>query len=127
MAVIFNGRTGACPCGSIATATSGRVEIPVNRILKILARKRSALGLIAFLLLAGQTVAAAHGHEDATLHFVDENCLVCQFGSSLDDAAASVDAGFATAPLVQFPGRLELRRFGFGPRQAPNARAPPPA
>ena len=97
----------------------------MNRIRKILARKRSALGLIAFLLLAGQTVAAAHSHEDAPLHFVDENCLVCQFGSSLDDAVASAGACIAAAPSAQSPAGQELHRFGFGPRQAPNARAPP--
>ena len=93
----------------------------------MLARKRSALGLFAFLLLAGQTAAAVHSHEDATLHFVDENCLVCQFGSSLDDAVASVDAGIAATPLAQSPACPEPNRFGFGPRQTPNARAPPPA
>ena len=99
----------------------------MNRIRKKLARKRSALGLFAFLLLAGQTAAAVHSHEDATLHFVDENCLVCQFDSSLDDAVASVDAGFAAAPAAQSPACQELHRLGFGTRQAPNARAPPPA
>ena len=93
----------------------------------MLARKRSALGLFAFLLLAGQTAAAVHSHEDAPLHFVDENCLVCQFGSSLDDAVASTDTYIAAAPLAQSPACQELHRFGFGPRQAPNARAPPPA
>lgn len=99
----------------------------MNRIRKLLARKRSALSLIAFLLLAGQTIAAAHSHEDAPLHFVDENCLVCQFGSSLDDAVASVDANVTAAPSAQSPACRELHRFGYGPRQAPNARAPPTA
>ena len=93
----------------------------------MLARKRSALGLIAFLLLAGQTVAAAHSHEDAPLNFVDESCLVCQFGSSLDDAVASADACSAAARLAQSPACEVLHRFGYGPRRAPNARAPPPA
>ena len=93
----------------------------------MLARKRSALGLFAFLLLAGQTAAAVHNHEDAPLHFVDENCLVCQFGSSLDDAVASADTYVAAAPSAQFPACHELHRFDYGPRQAPNARAPPPA
>ena len=99
----------------------------MNRIRKLLVRKRSALGLIVFLLLTGQTAAAAHAHENATRHFVDENCLVCQFSSSLDDAVALAEADFAAAPSAQSPGCLELHRFGFGPRQAPNARAPPPA
>ncbi|MYJ95807.1 MAG: hypothetical protein F4053_09555 [Proteobacteria bacterium] len=83
--------------------------------------------MFAFLLLAVQSVAVAHSHEDATLHFVHESCLACHFGSSLDDAAASADACVAAAPSTRSLACQVLNRFGFGPRQAPNARAPPTA
>jgi len=75
----------------------------MNRIRNVLARKRSALSLVAFLLLAGQLYSVAHASEFGPLPH-EHNGFVC-LAVFADEQDALVPTANLTAAMFTGPVR----------------------
>ena len=111
-------------CDSIATAKSGYIKIPVNRIRNILVRKRSALGLFAGLLIAGQIYAVVHAGEFGPAPH-EHNGVVC-IAVSTDEQEGLVPTANLTASKFTALTSATLRSARQAPQERPRSVRPPP-